>query len=151
MMCVHLCNSLDRVLSRHPVSQQLSAAGYDAVSLQQQLAAFLQSLLGPREFVSLSVQQAVALQAVGLALTNVAFPCACNNPSCSELAGPLELQLVNRRSCMCADCRVVRYCSRDCQRRHWKQHKPVCRAIAARQAGAASATVAQSVAAKPRA
>ena len=27
----------------------------------------------------------------------------------------------------CAACGQVRYCDRDCQKRHWKQHKTVCR------------------------
>ena len=26
----------------------------------------------------------------------------------------------------CADCRQVSYCSRDCQKAHWKTHKSVC-------------------------
>ena len=28
---------------------------------------------------------------------------------------------------MCARCQVVRYCNRDCQKSHWKAHKPDCR------------------------
>ncbi|KAF7295644.1 MYND-type domain-containing protein [Mycena indigotica] len=27
----------------------------------------------------------------------------------------------------CASCKVSRYCSRDCQTSHWKEHKPLCR------------------------
>ena len=28
----------------------------------------------------------------------------------------------------CARCELVRYCSRDCQKLHWREHKPNCRA-----------------------
>jgi hypothetical protein len=47
---------------------------------------------------------------------------------------------VGGRSCICAGCRTARYCSRDCQRQHWKQHKPGCKALAAAQ-GTANASV----------
>jgi len=29
----------------------------------------------------------------------------------------------------CAGCRVVHYCGSNCQRSHWKQHKPVCKLL----------------------
>jgi hypothetical protein len=134
---VFLCRNLRTLLQLVPLCQQLQAAGYDVKGIQQQLDAFLQLL--PDNVTSLNSEQSAALQSLGSALTRVAFPCACNNPACSQLAGPLELQLVNGRSCMCAGCRVAHYCCRDCQRRHWKQHKPVCQAIAAAQAATATA------------
>jgi hypothetical protein len=71
------------------------------------------------------------LRSAGLALCAFAVPCLCNNPDCVNMSGPTELGLVSGRSCLCAGCRVGRYCSRPCQRAHWKQHKPVCAALAA--------------------
>jgi hypothetical protein len=129
--------NLNILLSNGPVSQQLSADGYDVASLRQRIEVLMESVPGGYTTASLNREQVAALQSLGIALTNQAFPCACNNPACKELAGPLELQLVNGRSCMCGGCRVAHYCCRDCQRRHWKQHKPVCQALAA-QASAAT-------------
>jgi hypothetical protein len=91
--------------------------------------------------------QATAWRSLGVSLTSLAFPYACNNPTCSNLSGPQELQLVNGRSCMCGGCRVAHYCSRACQVQHWKAHKPVCRAIAAARADEAGTTAAQAEAA----
>ena len=34
----------------------------------------------------------------------------------------------------CAECRVVHYCSRECQKGHWKPHKPRCARLAAARA-----------------
>jgi len=34
-----------------------------------------------------------------------------------------------KRLLMCTACHTVAYCSKDCQRAHWKQHKPHCRAV----------------------
>jgi hypothetical protein len=69
------------------------------------------------------------LQGLGAALNTLAVRHACNNPACVTLAGPTEIAAVSRRSCICASCRVARYCSRGCQKQHWKQHKAVCRAV----------------------
>lgn len=35
---------------------------------------------------------------------------------------------------MCGGCKVAHYCSKTCQTQHWKQHKPMCAALAARAA-----------------
>jgi hypothetical protein len=86
--------------------------------------------------------QAAAWRSLGVSLTSLAFPYACNNPTCSNLAGPQELQLVNGRSCVCGGCRVAHYCSRTCQWQHWKAHKPVWQAIAAAQAAKTGTTAA---------
>jgi hypothetical protein len=34
---------------------------------------------------------------------------------------------------LCSACRTVAYCNQDCQRAHWKEHKPACRAAVAAQ------------------
>ena len=133
------------------VSQRMSAAGYDVASLQQHLAEVLKlvPLLDSlhadcHQTASLTGEQIVALESLGASLTSsMAVPCACNNPACAQLEGPLELQLVNGRTCMCGGCRVAHYCCRFCQRQHWKQHKPVCHAIAAVQASAATVAATQ--------
>lgn len=83
------------------------------------------------------------LQGVGCALAALAMPHACNNPCCRSLEGASELQLVGGRSCSCAGCRTARYCGRACQRQHWRQHKPVCQALAAAAAGTGAAAEAQ--------
>jgi hypothetical protein len=79
------------------------------------------------------------LQAAGAALCSFAVPCMCNNQSCMNLSGLTELGLVSGRSCICAGCGVARYCGRACQRAAWKQHKPVCAALAAAAATAKTA------------
>jgi hypothetical protein len=108
------------------VAEHMAAAGLDTTEILQQVSAVLVT-------EEADVQPA-AWRSLGVSLTSLAFPYACNNPTCSNLSGPQELQLVNGRSCMCGGCRVAHYCSRACQRQHWQAHKPVCKAIAAAQA-----------------
>eukprot|EP01048_Picozoa_sp_COSAG05_P018852 COSAG05_NODE_2835_length_2585_cov_2.664521_2_plen_302_part_00 len=47
----------------------------------------------------------------------------CYNPTCTADSAPKR----------CSKCKMVRYCSRDCQVSHWPQHKPVCGAFRACQ------------------
>jgi hypothetical protein len=79
------------------------------------------------------------LRAVGDVVGLIPVADFCNNGSCVTVCGPSEVQLVSGRSCICAGCRTARYCGRGCQRQAWKQHKPVCKALAAAAAATAGA------------
>lgn len=35
----------------------------------------------------------------------------------------------------CSKCSVARYCSKDCQTRDWREHRPLCRPLAEWKAG----------------
>ena len=87
------------------------------------------------------------LQAAGRVLTTFAIPHACNNPACANVSGPSEAQLVGGRSCICAGCRTARYCGRVCQRQMWRQHKPVCQALAAAGSETAQCSITPPIAA----
>jgi hypothetical protein len=63
----------------------------------------------------------------------------CNEPSCCCLDKPSELHLAVGKSSKCSACGTARYCVAVDQSKHWKQHKPVCKAVAA----AAKATAAR--------
>jgi hypothetical protein len=128
------------------LAQSLTAAGHDTQHMQDLLQGLL-ALLHPAQDntsnidaraseQSSSAAAASQLQSVGRALTSVAVRCVCNNPTCSNADGRSEMGLVSGHSCICAGCRTARYCGRICQRQAWKQHKPVCKALAA--AGASS-------------
>jgi hypothetical protein len=123
-----------------PASAQLTAAGCSPQQLQQQLDALLSAQQGTQQGLTDASLAALVqqLQATGAMLSSIAVPPFCNNPDCTNLSGPSEVWLVSGRSCICAGCRIARYCGRACQRAAWKQHKPVCKALAA----AASSTAA---------
>jgi hypothetical protein len=132
-------------LQASSTQEQLLAAGYAPQALPQQLQQTVAALQAVHEMAgssqpdTSSLQEAAQqLQTAGSALCSFAVPCLCNNPSCANLsAGRTELGLVSGRSCVCGGCRVARYCGRACQRSAWKQHKPVCAALAATAADAA--------------
>jgi hypothetical protein len=127
--------------------EQLVAAGYELERLLQQLQQLMAVVQTVRAFVNdphmdrLGTWQvdstarlqvaAQQLQAAGSALCFFAAPCLCNSPSCTNISGLTEMGTVSGRSCICGGCRVARYCGRACQRSIWKQHKPVCAALAA--------------------
>ena len=124
-----------------PAHQQLAAAGCSPEQLQQQLDALLSAQQGTKQGVSDASLAALVqqLQATGAMLSGIAVPQFCNNPACTNLSGPTEVRLVSGRSCICAGCRIARYCGRACLRAARTQHKPVCEALAAAAATAATA------------
>jgi hypothetical protein len=91
------------------------------------------------------------LAALGEALCAVTHKQSCNNPSCGNISGPSELQLVKGRSNTCSRCRTARYCSPECMRQHWKQHRPVCKALGRPAAAAATAASAPATDVGPQA
>ena len=124
-----------------PAQAQLAAAGCSPPQLQQQLDALLSAQQGTHQGLTDASLAALVqqLQVTGAMLSSIAVPHFCNNPACADLSGPTEVRLVSGRSCICAGCRIARYCGRACQRAAWKQHKPVCKALAAAAVSAATA------------
>jgi len=153
----HIAVALHGLLSKNGptnLKAQLNQAGYSSwAAIPAQLQPMVDAagaLVMPDGSAPSQDQVSTAAElmtTLGLSLNSLAFPTACNNPRCSNLSGPSELLLVSGRGKMCAGCLVARYCSRDCQRQHWKQHKPVCKALAAAAAKTANADSAAAAAA----
>jgi hypothetical protein len=138
-----LVSCVQQWLQASSTNEQLVAAGYAPQALPQQLQQMVTALQAARDSAvggqleTACLREAVQqLQAAGSALCSFATPCLCNNPSCSNLSGLTEVGLVSGRNCVCGGCRAARYCGRACQRAVWKQHKPVCAALAAAAAAA---------------
>ena len=47
------------------------------------------------------------------------FSSKCENPACKNVDGGKLRK--------CANCKVALYCSTECQKKHWQEHKPVCK------------------------
>jgi len=58
----------------------------------------------------------------------VEVPCTlgCSNPACVNVSGESEVSVSNKA---CLGCKVVYYCSRECQVVHWKVHKSLCKQL----------------------
>lgn len=133
---------LDWLTSRSE-SAQLAEIGYGSsggsmavvVQQQRQLAAAHKAVRDGNPTDS-SPFEALAkqLQKTGKVLSSFAGPGFCNNPACVNVSRTLEASLVCGHTTKCSSCRTARYCSRACQVTHWKQHKPVCKALAAAHA-----------------
>ena len=63
---------------------------------------------------------------VQILLAEVLCTMGCSNPACVDLSGASEVKV----SCKaCTGCKVVYYCSRECQVAHWKVHKGICKKL----------------------
>ena len=122
----------------------LGAAGYGVqgvcqqlVMLQERWQAACEALQQQPEPAEALVTELVGelshvLRAFGAAVSSaLPVPHFCNNPGCRNVSGDSEVALVSGRSCICAGCKVARYCGRNCQRACWKVHKSVCQTLAA--------------------
>jgi hypothetical protein len=109
------------------------AASGDLQQFRQQLEALAAAQVAALGGVSEELLAALVrqLKETGAMLSMVAVPHFCNNPSCGNISGPTDAQLVSGRSCICAGCRMARYCGQDCQLLAWPQHQQVCKAIGA--------------------
>jgi len=116
-----LSNSGFADLSEAGRSAGASAAAADPPTLRWWCGLLVQSVLGAAGY-----------------LRRFAFTWGCNNRQCTNLSGPSELLLVKGKAHLCSGCRTARYCSRECQTRHWPDHKPVCKALKAAAAAAAA-------------
>ena len=75
------------------------------------------------------VQLMVLQDVVGLCKLlqqEVPVPVGCNNPACLNLEGEAEMVMASKT---CLGCHVARYCSRECQVGHWKEHKKTCKQL----------------------
>jgi hypothetical protein len=59
-------------------------------------------------------------------MVEVPSPVGCNNPGCVNLRGMSEAETAAKA---CGGCKVARYCSQECQRGHWKVHRPTCQRL----------------------
>lgn len=57
----------------------------------------------------------------------------CYNPYCKNTKSTNGADLSN-----CAGCKKARYCSKDCQKQHWKDHKLYCKHVASGGTSSAS-------------
>jgi hypothetical protein len=144
-VCSH-CDIVARWLSEF--SWHLGHAGYPCQAMQQSFEAlgeaittsplpWVVSAAGPprgagAEMAAAAVAKLVeCLRAVGVAAAAIPVPHFCNNSRCGNVSGVSEVLMVTGHSCICSGCHTARYCGRACQRQAWKQHKPVCKALAA--------------------
>ena len=73
-----------------------------------------------RQMVELLGQLLVLCEEV---VRTVQVPLGCNNPNCTSLEGMSEAAAAK----VCTGCHKVHYCSFECIKAHWKEHKPFCR------------------------
>jgi hypothetical protein len=116
------------------ISAQLSALGLDAGALLVKVGAAKAAV----DAGSADQPDGVlaAIKDLGETLCSLPFSRACNYAACTNLSGASEAQLVQGRSHKCSGCHTARYCGKECQAKHWKEHRPVCKALAKAAAAA---------------
>jgi hypothetical protein len=144
----HNCGQMSRArldwLTSSRVSAQLDAAGYGSSAegavavavqqLQQLVAAHAAAWDSDSEETCPFEALARQLQQTGKALSTLAVPGFCNNPACIDISKTMEASLVCGHTTKCSSCCTARYCSRAYQGAQLKQHRPVCKALAATHA-----------------
>ena len=72
-----------------------------------------------------------------LMLAEVPCTMGCSNPLCTNLSGMSEMEVKagSRKTVLkaCTACKVVWYCSRECQVAQWKVHEPLCKRLQLQQ------------------
>ena len=71
-----------------------------------------------------------AIKLAEVLLAEVHTPLGCSNPRCANLAGESEVLIASKS---CSRCKVVWYCSRNCQTAHWDAHKRLCKQLRKQQ------------------
>jgi hypothetical protein len=132
-----LLDALQTPLQDAGVSAQMSALGLDAAAVLSKVVACKAAVDAGSTDQPDGVVAAVKRLAEALCL--LPFSRACNQVACFNMAGPSEAQLVQGNNHKCSGCRTARYCGKECQTRDWKDHKPVCKALAAAAAAGNSA------------
>ena len=71
-----------------------------------------------------------------LLLTEVPCTIGCSNPACLDLRGASEIKVSSKA---CTGCKVVHYCSRQCQVAHWKAHRGIWKKLSGSNPGRSEA------------
>jgi hypothetical protein len=124
--------------------------GIDGKMLHEQLASCTSyedkesCVLGFRQLEQIASNEAMAGQGIlrmvkvlklcEVVARELPLPLGCSNVSCCSMAGRSETATAKQ---LCTRCRVARYCSSECQKAHWEEHRGPCRRIAADAAAAA--------------
>lgn len=115
--------------ARLGVLQQVLSALGSISSCREALLGYLHDTVAPAALKDHISSLGDQLQQLGLAACALLpYPYCCNNPECHHCLTATELQLVDYAS-ECTGCRLVRYCGEDCQLKHWKKHKLVCKIL----------------------
>lgn len=121
-------------------SMQLDSIGLNPTCLLQALQDAVMAWTGLQGEGGAGAQSAdlarQKLHALGVSLSSLPLSWGCSNPVCTNLQGSSEEGIVQGKGHVCRACRMARYCGKACQAVHWKQHKPVCQAVAAAAAEA---------------